>query len=130
MMSTMAKTLAERVAKYHSTPKGRMSHLMCNVRQRCAKFELECDIDSGYLLDLWEEQGGICTLSGVPFNLTNRNGKNYRDPYAPSVDRIDPTKGYVAGNVRLISTIANMCKSNWSDEVVIEFCRKVIACQS
>lgn len=35
--------------------------------------------------------------------------------YAPSLDRIDSSKGYVPGNVRIISTRANLLKSNATD---------------
>lgn len=37
-------------------------------------------------------------------------------PTAPSIDRIDSTKGYIPGNVRVISWHANRLKSNMSPE--------------
>lgn len=52
-----------------------------------------------------------CPVFGVPFHL--RGGvKGRRSPWAPSLDRLRPTKGYVAGNVRVISWRANGLKSN------------------
>lgn len=35
---------------------------------------------------------------------------------SPSLDRVDSTKGYVKGNVRVISYKANACKSNMTIE--------------
>jgi hypothetical protein len=36
----------------------------------------------------------------------------YNSDYSPSLDRIDSTKGYVKGNVRVISKRANVLKNN------------------
>jgi hypothetical protein len=52
---------------------------------------------------------GKCQVSGIPFSF----GAGARDPFAPSMDRIDSTKGYVAGNVRLVVTIANFAMNSW-----------------
>ncbi len=46
----------------------------------------------------------VCPVFGTPFNQNTE--------YAASLDRIDPTKGYVAGNVQVISLRANMLKNN------------------
>ena len=37
-----------------------------------------------------------------------------RHRYAPSLDRVDTRKGYVRGNVRIISRSANMKKNGWT----------------
>jgi hypothetical protein len=42
-------------------------------------------------------------------------------PYAPSIDKIDPTKGYVKNNVWVISRKANMMKNNATKEELIAF---------
>lgn len=56
-----------------------------------------------------------CPLLGVPlvlhyYSKFTKGG----DPAAPSLDRIDPTKGYVKGNVAVISYRANSLKRDAS----------------
>lgn len=45
---------------------------------------------------------------------------------SPSLDRIDPSKGYVPGNVRVISYMANAMKSNASAEQLVTFAIAVL----
>ena len=51
-----------------------------------------------------------------PSKATDRN-----KDFSPSVDRIDPTKGYVRGNVRVISYLANRMKSNATVDQLVRF---------
>lgn len=50
-----------------------------------------------------------CPYLGIPLVTYVGKGRGHLD--APSLDRIDPTKGYVRGNVEVISYKANMIKS-------------------
>lgn len=48
-----------------------------------------------------------CPALGIPVRLTAG-----RSPHSPSLDKIVPSKGYVSGNVRVISDRANRLKSD------------------
>lgn len=52
-----------------------------------------------------------CPVLGLLLDYTSREGKKNRDD-APSLDRIDPKKGYVRGNVQVISLRANRIKND------------------
>lgn len=51
----------------------------------------------------------VCPALGIP--LENFKSRGPRDSSA-TVDRIDPSKGYVKGNVAVISGLANRIKNN------------------
>lgn len=45
-----------------------------------------------------------------------RKGAGAAKENSPSIDRIDPAKGYIKGNIAVISWRANMLKNNMSVE--------------
>jgi hypothetical protein len=44
---------------------------------------------------------------------------------SPTLDRIDPSKGYVKGNVRIISKLANTMRNDASIGQLLEFCNSM-----
>lgn len=48
----------------------------------------------------------LCPVLGIPLKF--KEGRNN----APSLDRVDPEKGYTKDNIQIISTKANQLKSN------------------
>lgn len=54
-----------------------------------------------------------CPIFGVPLVV----GRNH--PYSPSLDRIDSSKGYIKGNIQVISRKANTIKSDATAEEVM-----------
>jgi len=55
-----------------------------------------------------------CPVLGIPIKKANQ-GKGYH-PDSASLDRIYPEKGYIVGNVRVVSARANLLKSDASIE--------------
>lgn len=82
------------------------------------------------LQGLWEQQRGLCALSGLPMWLPETTGAHdtgVRNPWKASLDRLDPNKGYALGNIRFVTTMGNFCRNSFSDEDVRAFCRAVVA---
>lgn len=63
----------------------------------------------------------ICPLLNIPLNW--KGGP--RDKDTPSLDRIIPELGYVKGNVRIISNLANMMKSYASAQELLTFSENI-----
>jgi hypothetical protein len=87
------------------------------------------DIDLKFLKDLWDEQQGICPITGWKLNLPKNStywDEDQNRLYRASLDRIDSSLGYIRGNVRFISVMANYCKNDFADEDVFAFCEAVV----
>lgn len=85
------------------------------------------NIDLPYLKELWEQQQGLCAISGIQMALApsvQRWQEDAGNPWKPSLDRIDSSVGYMKDNVQFVCMIANLAKSTWTNETVIEFCKK------
>lgn len=63
----------------------------------------------------------VCPYFGEPLRF---EGKLF--DWAPSLDRIDNSKGYIKGNVEVISYLANRMKNNASQDTLLRFCQAVI----
>lgn len=62
----------------------------------------------------------------LEIELTNYFGEGKGRMYSnASLDRIDPSKGYVKGNVQVISDLANKMKSNSTLEQLLMFAKNV-----
>jgi hypothetical protein len=64
----------------------------------------------------------ICPILGIPIIKEYKKGKKQGpSSNSPSLDRIDNLKGYVKGNVRVISHKANTMKHSATKEELILF---------
>jgi hypothetical protein len=83
----------------------------------------EVDVDVVYLRSIWLAQEGKCPLSGINMLLVP-NGDPV--PFQASLDRIDSNVGYIRGNVRFVTLMANYALNKFSDEQLVDFCKAVV----
>jgi hypothetical protein len=81
---------------------------------------------------LWLEEkilAGVCEVTGTPFDLTSQtsNTVHAKNPWVPSIDRIDSSKPYAKDNVQLVVYMYNVCKAEFAHADVVKFCRAVAA---
>lgn len=86
------------------------------AKQRAAIRGLPFDLDLAWALETVEDQGFKCPLSSIPFFMECAVATNTH-PFSPSLDRIEPSKGYVRGNVRIVIFAINMMLLDWGTEV-------------
>lgn len=65
----------------------------------------------------------FCPLIGIEIDYSAGNGKTMEKP---SVDRIDPSKGYIKGNVEVMSSLANTMKSRATPEQLVYFAKEIL----
>lgn len=98
-------------------------NLFYSSRTRAASKSLDHDLTLEYILA--QVRKGFCARTGVAFKS---GGSDYsdRNPDTPSIDRIDPTKGYTKDNVQFVTWHYNQAKGRFSDEEVLDLCKRVI----
>ena len=92
-------------------------YLWFRAKQRAEKHGYDFDIDEEDII-IPEK----CPLLEVPLILGDKG--NYE--YTPSLDRIDNSKGYIKGNIQVISSKANTMKNSATPEELIKFCKNIL----
>jgi len=102
-----------------------MVKIFRQIRQNAESRNIPVEIDLQYLLDLYENQKGLCALSGIKMDFKSYKSRNSRiiNKNNISPDRIDPSKGYVPGNVQLVCAVVNAMKWDYSQDDFIEMCK-------
>ena len=105
----------------------KLKHCLYSARSRAKKLKLEFNLTYEYIKYLYETQKGLCAISGIP--MTKEYGSGILDTNI-SVDKIDPKKGYVIGNIQLVCWAVNRMKGTMNLEQLIFFCQNVIDYQN
>jgi hypothetical protein len=84
---------------------------------------------------LWIEEkilAGVCEVTGIPFDLTSQASSTVhaKNPWVPSIDRIDSSKPYGKDNIQLVVYMYNVCKAEFAHVDVVKFCRAVAAMEA
>jgi hypothetical protein len=87
-----------------------------SAKQRSAARGLPFDIDYDWAVATIESQKFCCCLTGIPFYMANE-AKSTRNPYTPSLDRIDPAGGYTKDNVRIVIYAVNIMLMDWGTKI-------------
>ena len=111
---------------FKSEEESHLYSLLSRARDRSKKKKLKFDLDEWWLANKMNK--GVCEVTGLPFSL-ERDKYNKRR-FAPSIDKIDPDKGYTQDNCQLVCWMYNQMKFIWSHEDLIFFCRAVLIAEA
>jgi hypothetical protein len=94
-----------------------------NSRGNVAK-TITIKLDEVY--QIGEQQEWKCAYTKEPLEFTRGGDFGYNtNPLSCTIDRIDSSKGYVKGNVQLISWVANCAKNAMTHDQFINLCKMV-----
>jgi hypothetical protein len=130
------KNYWERDASYETAQETlvEIRHILAFLRQNLQRAAnrtentqpIEVDLD--YIYDIGAEQDFYCALTGEELEFT-RGGQywlgKWCNPNSCTIDRIDSDKGYIEGNIQLITWKANCLKQHLNNSEFIEFCKDV-----
>ena len=93
------------------------------ARDRAKQKGIPFTITKEDLLDVWNEQQGLCKISKIPMTYELDSGRVYTNI---SIDQIEPGKGYTLDNIQLVCSAVNQLKSNWNMDTVLYICKSII----
>ncbi len=98
--------LSRRIDKANKT--NHKYQIWSHARKRAKANNLEIDISPNDIPDI----PSVCPILGIKLKRNINKSKHGPSDNSPSLDRIDCQKGYIKGNIRIISNRANRIKSN------------------
>lgn len=119
----------KRGAAFYESLSGRAKTLFKGICRRASKYE-DFDITLQWVED--KLVNGICEITRVPFDF-QKHPIYVKNPFAPSVDRRDSSKGYTKDNVRVVLWQVNLMRGEMNDEEILDLCIKVtkgLSCES
>ena len=101
-----------------------------HTRKRAFKRKIVFKLTKKQVWDLYLQQKKKCALSGqhIDFctgNSVNERGWKGRLLHTASLDRIDPNKGYIPGNIQWVHKDINRMKNNFDEKYFINTCKLI-----
>lgn len=115
-----------RSAKFYESIEGRARVLLTNAR-KSPDGNSKCTVTLDHIIQ--GIQRGYCPVTKIRFDLTRAHqaaSGRKKNPYAPSLDRIDSRGGYTNENTRVVIWQYNMMKGELTDTEVRFICECVL----
>jgi len=106
--------MKKRAAKFRNENNSKV--LVSQAKARSSKFQLDFNIDISDII--------IPTHCPI-LNIKLSRGNGVKSNSSPSLDRIDNCLGYIRGNVRVISNLANSMKRDATKEQLLMFAKNI-----
>lgn len=97
--------------------RGRALVLLARYRAKAKGLPFELDpTDIQARIDV-----GHCEMTGIPFDLSKPRAWN-----APSLDQIEPGKGYTIANVRVVLYALNVMANTWGTQKIVDIAKAIL----
>jgi hypothetical protein len=91
--------------------------LINSAKKRALKSGYKMSVTLDHILTRIYDQKNKCLLTEIPFEYEPKEN-HFRRPYAPSLDRIDSSKGYTKRNTRVVCYAANAAMNEWGENTL------------
>lgn len=120
--SIRMKIFPDERAKYLQQKRGEflrryIKQMLNRTRLRAKNKKIDFNIDESDIII-----PDKCPILEVPLVIGTKGDYEY----SPSIDRIDNTKGYVKGNIQIISKKANSMKNSATTKELLTFCKNIL----
>lgn len=106
-------------------PRRYCGKLIPQLRFRAKEQGVPFDLSTEDLYKVLESQNFLCKHTGTVLDFSLKSKGNYPHRDFPSVDKMDPKRGYVAGNIAWVVYSINRMKSDLTEEEFISFCHNI-----
>lgn len=99
----------------------KLKEVLRTAQTNAKKRGFECEITLE-VFDAWlKTQGEKCALTDIDFDYSCDDKYRVR-PFAPSIDRIDSSKGYTFDNIQIVCVMVNRAKNEMTQELFDRMC--------
>lgn len=124
----VAKLVAARIAKVSSAPvesfgsayESDYYDVYKTAKKNAQKSGKAFDLTLDDMHALMQRCDGHCEVSGLKFRRVKLSTKYERQPFMPSLDRINSEGGYTIENCRIVCVAANYAMNTWGSWVLYE----------
>ena len=98
------------------------------ARSRSKSKSETTDLTLEYLKEIWETQKGLCSYTNIKMEMprSSQDEDIKKSPTKLSLDRIDPSIGYIKGNVEFVCYCVNVMKNDFSKDQMLHFVKLII----
>lgn len=105
------------VERNATEPKFRAYRLWSDAKKRAGRAGIVFTLPRGWV----EERllAGFCEKTSLPFDLSGSKRAGCRvNAFAPSIDKIDASKGYTEDNCAVVVAMYNFAKGQWGEQAL------------
>jgi hypothetical protein len=94
------------------------------ARSGALKRGIPFELKPAIVYAMMKETAFRCSVSGIPFSKRFVQAGD-RDPWGPSIDRIENRQGYSLENCRMVCLAANLAMNDWGLDVLLRLSRGI-----